>query len=112
MNIAGTLLIAIAIATPRAHQATASQSTSISVDHRHWQLYSPSAAPAARPLYLRRDTWYEFVLKQFNPDDIDYGSWLEKRRQAFLEASIQNPYFKYSAGATLALVLMILLVAK
>src|SRR6516162_708767 len=103
MNIAGILLIAIAVATPRAHQATPSQSISISVDHR--QLYSPSAASAAGPLYQRRDTWYEFLLKQFNPDDIDYGSWLEKRRQAFLEVSVQNPYFQYSAGATLALVL-------
>ena len=110
MNIAGILLIAIAVTTPRAHQATDSQSTSISVDYR--QLYSPSAAPAASPLYQRRDIWYEFLLKQFNPDDIDYGSWLEKRRQAFLEVSVQNPYFQYSAGATLALVLMILLVVK
>jgi hypothetical protein len=110
MTIAGILLIAIAVAAPRAHQATPSQSTSISVDHR--QLYSPSAASAEGPLYQRRDTWYEFLLKQFNPDDIDYGSWLEKRRRAFLEASVQNPYFQYSAGATLALVLMTLLIVK
>ena len=76
------------------------------------QLYSPSAVRPASPLYQRRDTWYEFLLKQFNPDDIDYGSWLDERRQAFLEARVHNPYFKYSAGVTLALVLMTLVVAK
>lgn len=110
MNIAGILLIAIAAATPEAHQARQSQPTSLPVDRR--QLYSPSAASAASPLYQQRDTWYEFLLKQFNPGDIDYGSWLEKRRQAFLEASVQNPYFKYSAGVTLALMLVALLVVK
>lgn len=76
------------------------------------QLYSPSAVRPASPLYQRRDTWYEFLLKQFNPDDIDYGSWLDERRQAFLEARVHNPYFTYSAGVTLALVLMTLVVAK
>ena len=110
MTIAGILLIAIAVATPRVHQATPSQSTSISVDHR--QLYSPSAAPTAGPLYQRRDTWYEFLLKQFNPDDIDYGSWLEKRRQAFLDASVRNPYFRYSTGVTVVLLILATLYAK
>lgn len=58
------------------------------------------------------DTWYEFVLKRFNPDDVDYGTWMEQRRQAFLEASARNAYFRYSAVATLALILLGLLYAK
>jgi uncharacterized protein YoxC len=47
------------------------------------------------------DTWYEFLLKQFNPSDIDYGRWMEERRRAFLEATVRNPYFPYSFWLTL-----------
>jgi hypothetical protein len=47
------------------------------------------------------DTWYEFLLKQFNPSDIDYGKWMEERRRAFLEATVRNPYFPYSFWLTL-----------
>lgn len=87
MNIAGILLIAFAVTTPQGQQTTQSQSqpTPARVDRR--QLYSPSAVHLASPLYPRRDTWYEFLLKQFNPVDIDYGSCMEERRQAFLDAS-------------------------
>jgi len=35
-----------------------------------------SEAQRARNLYQRCDTWYEFLLKQFNPDNLDYGAWL------------------------------------
>jgi hypothetical protein len=108
MNIVGILLITIVVTTLQGQQGNQSQPTP--VDRR--QLYSPSAPRAASPLYQRRDTWYEFLLKQFNPDDIDYGSWLEKRRQMFLEASVNNPYFKYSAGLTFGLLLMTLLIVK
>lgn len=108
MSIAGILLITIAVTTPQGQQGKHSQPTS--VDSR--QLYSPSAGRAASPLYQRRDTWCDFLLKQFNPDDFDYGSWLEQRRQILLDASMHNPYFKYSAGLTLALMLVTLLVVK
>jgi hypothetical protein len=110
MYAAGILLIALALATPQGQQTTRSQSTTASRDWR--QLYSPSPGHLTSPLYERGDTWYEFLLKQFNPDDIDYGSWLERRRQVFLEASVQNPYFKYSAGVTLVLMFMTLLLVK
>ena len=59
-----------------------------------------------RTLYQRRDTWYEFLLKQFNPDNLDYGTCLEQRRHAFLDARLRNPYFGYSFGVTAALLLM------
>ena len=110
MNIAGIFLIVCAATTPQGQQATRSQPTPAPVDQR--RLYSPSAVGPATPLYQRRDTWNEFLLRQFNPDDIDYGSWLERRRHAFLEASVHNPYFKYSAGVTLALALMTFVVVK
>lgn len=81
---------------------------------RHGQIERHVQSPAApRPhLYQRHDTWYEFLLKQFNPTDFDYGSWIEERRQAFLDASARNPYFKYCWGLSIALMLMALLYAK
>jgi hypothetical protein len=68
--------------------------------------------PPARPMYQRRDTWYEFLLKQFNPSNFDYGAWMEERRQVFLDASVRNPYCKYSLGTTIALLIMAMLYTK
>lgn len=70
------------------------------------------APPASTSLYQRRDTWYEFLLKQFNPEDFDYGTWMEQRRQAFLDSSVRNPHFRYSAIVTLALFVLSLLYTK
>ena len=66
----------------------------------------------ARPIYQRRDTWYEFLLKQFNPTNFDYGAWMEQRRQVFLDESVRNPYFRYSSGVTIALLLLMAVCAK
>src|SRR5258708_2752227 len=72
-----------------------------------------SAQPQPRtPPYQGRDTWYEFLLKQFNRDNLDYGARLEQRRRAFLEARVKNPYFGYSLFATLALCLTTAVGAK
>jgi hypothetical protein len=73
---------------------------------------SPSAVHAGNPQDQRRDPSYQFLRKQFNDDDLDYGAWLERRRQAFLDASVHNPYFTYSAGVTFALMVVTLLFAK
>ena len=51
-------------------------------------------------------TWYEFLLKQFNQHNFDYGAWLEKRREALLEATVKEPYFWYSASVTAGMLLM------
>lgn len=61
------------------------------------------AAPAP---YQRQGTWYEFMLKQFNPDNLDYGRWIEQQRRAFIEARIKNPYFLYALCTTMGLLLM------
>src|SRR5260370_39429259 len=53
------------------------------------------------------DTWYEFLLKQFNPHNFDYGAWLEKRREALLEATAKEPYFWYTASVTAGMLLML-----
>jgi hypothetical protein len=72
----------------------------------------PLPAKSSRPMYQRGDTWYEFLLKQFNPGNIDYGAWMEERRRVFLDESVRNPYFKYSAGVTLGLLLMTVICVK
>jgi len=69
-------------------------------------------SPAAKPLYQRSDPWYEFLLKQFNPDDLDYGKWMEQRRRVFLHAGVRHPYFQYSACITILLLITILLYGK
>ncbi len=51
-------------------------------------------------------------LKQFNPDDVDYGSWIERERRAFIEARLKNPYFLYSLGTSIALLLATAVYAK
>lgn len=68
----------------------------------------PSArAQNPRQPYAGRDTWYEFLLKQFNPRNVDYGDWLEKRREAFLQATVREPYFWYSLSVTTALLFVL-----
>jgi len=69
-------------------------------------------AESTVPIYRRGDTWYEFLLKQFNPANFDYGEWMEERRQVFLDASARNPYFKYSAGVTIALLMLMAICVK
>jgi hypothetical protein len=65
-----------------------------------------------RPVYQPHDTWYEFLLKQFNPDNFDYGAWMEERRQVILDQSVRNPYFRYSTAVTIALLLLTVVCAK
>ena len=71
-----------------------------------------SAAPFAPAPYQHQETWYEFVLRQFNADDVDYGRWIERERQAFIEARLKNPYFLYSLCTTLVLLSMAVVCAK
>ncbi len=63
-------------------------------------------AQAPRQPSLGRDTWYEFLLKKCNPSGFDYGAWLEKRREAFLEATVKEPHFLYSLSVTAGLLFM------
>ena len=61
---------------------------------------SSVGAQTPRQPSLGRDTWYEFLLKKCNPSGFDYGAWLEKRREALLEASVKEPHFWYSLWVT------------
>ena len=100
------------LSTPAALSQQRAHPQSQGVPERGAQLRPSSASAGAAPLYQRRDTWYEFLLKQFNPDDVDYGTWMEQRREAFLDASVRNPYFRYSATVSAALFMLAMLFAK
>jgi TraM recognition site of TraD and TraG len=69
-------------------------------------------AQTPRRPYTGRDTWYEFMLKQFNPRNVDYGAWLEKRREAFLEATAREPHFWYSLSVTTGLFFVLVAYTK
>jgi hypothetical protein len=91
------LLIGLMIAhAPGFERATDSAPTKSLTDAAAERVQSP---------YQRQDTWYEFIVKQFNPDNLDYGNWLEQRRRNLIELRLKNPYFLYSLWATTALIL-------
>ena len=62
-----------------------------------------SASQAATRVQIYGDTWYDFLLRQFNPDNLDRGAWLEQRRQILLDATARNSFFKYSLVVTVLL---------
>lgn len=69
-------------------------------------------AQTERQPYSNGETWYEFLLKQFNPRNTDYGARLEKRRQAFLEATAREPHFWYSLSVTAGMLVILLAYTK
>jgi len=74
---------------------------------------APAATPQGpRPPYQPRETWYEFLVRQFNSSNFDYGAWIEERKQAFLAATVQTPYFWYSLAVTTLLLFVILAYTK
>lgn len=75
------------------------------------QAASHAPAPAPPP-HLYQDTWYDYLLRQFNPERFNYGDWLDERRQMLLDATARNPYFKYGLLTTLLLLLGMAAYAK
>ena len=63
---------------------------------------------STRP-YVGKDDLLHFATKQVNPSDADWGARIERRRLAFMEAMVANPFFWYSALTTA--LLMVLMVA-
>lgn len=101
------LAIGLAVGSPvnswtRPQSPASSQSTA-----RTEAVHDPQPPP-----YQRQDTWYEFMVKQFNPDNVDYGRWLERERRVFVESRLKNPYFLYSLCATLALLMAAVICTK
>ena len=68
--------------------------------------------PRVRSPYQQQDTWYEFMLKQINPDNVDYGRWVEQKRRELTELLLKNPYFLYSFWITVALLVATTVCAK
>jgi hypothetical protein len=96
--VLGALLAEVAFGQveprPRARHHTAAPAASVSA--------RDSASPAPRRLYEHNTNFYEFVLRQLNPSDKDWGGWYEERHAALFDAALHNPYFWYCLGLTLA----------
>lgn len=60
------------------------------------------------PLYQQKDDFFHASTRLVNPHDIDYGAMIEQRRQAFLDASVANPFFWYSALTTALLMALMI----
>lgn len=59
--------------------------------------------------YQPQDDFFHYSTKLVNKNDFDYGAWIEERRRAFLEASLANPFFWYSALTTGLVMLLMLM---
>src|SRR5882762_9503511 len=75
-------------------------------------LAAPSVQAQATQRHVGRDTWYEVLLKQFNRSKCDYGTWFEKRREVFLEATVKEPHFWYSVSVTAGMLLILVAYTK
>jgi hypothetical protein len=71
-----------------------------------------SASPAPRRLYEHNLNFYEFVLRQLNPNDKDWGGWYEERRSALVDAALHDPCIWYCLGLTLACLCCVAAVLK
>jgi hypothetical protein len=58
-------------------------------------------SPQTQKPHLGRDSWYETLQRKLNPTRVNYGDWLEERRQALLSVSLRNPVFWYCFSLTL-----------
>lgn len=66
---------------------------------------SQNAVSAHRPSQ-RQKTWYEFMLQQFNPENKNYGRWIEERRREFIAARVNNPYFSYNVCVSVGILVV------
>ncbi len=55
-------------------------------------------------------TWYDALFHSLNPKNIDWGMSWEQRRSIFLENSIGNKYFVYTAALSLLLVYSVVVI--
>ncbi len=64
------------------------------------------------PTPLPPSPWYEFMLKQFNKTDFNYGAWIEERRRILLDETARSAYFWYSLTVTAVCMLLLVACAK
>src|SRR5437879_4757033 len=65
-----------------------------------------SAAPQHQQ---SRESWYERVMREINPNDTDYGAIWEQRKRAFM-GRIGSPCFQYGLAATVTIVWLFIIV--
>ena len=53
-----------------------------------------------------KDDFFHSSAKLVNKSDYDWGAWLAERRRSFVESSVGNPFFWYSALTTVFLLLL------
>jgi hypothetical protein len=100
MKAKTVLIIAVFGATLCAQTATSEKQ-----EKKSTGLYQRT--PGTHP-YQQSDDFFHASTKLVNPRDIDYGVVIERRRQAFLDASVANPFFWYSALTTLLLMALMI----
>ena len=71
--------------------------------------YSPLAAQGGYS--GQTTTWYEALFRSLNPMDVDWGARWEQRRRIFLENSVGNKYFVYTAALSLLVTWLAVVVA-
>ena len=86
MIVACTVMVAGQTGPSPAHKADEKQPAT--------GLYQRQAT--TRP-HEEKDDFFTASTKLVNKNDLDYGAMIERRRQAFLDASSANPFFWYSA---------------
>ncbi len=65
-----------------------------------------SPQPTGPRPHEEKEDFFTSSTKLVNKNDVDYGAMLERRRQVFLDASVANPFFWYSALTTALLMLL------
>jgi hypothetical protein len=89
-----SLAASLSASSPCTAELSPGSSSTIYREIAHFRVQSP---------YQSQDSWYDFILKQFNPHDVDYGKWAEQHRREFIDLCLKNPYFLYSFWTTIAL---------
>ncbi len=104
------LLLCTILATTLTAQETATQPVQSSAARPPRQTSSgPYQHPQTGKPYQPQDDFFHYSTKLVNKSDFDYGAWIEERRRAFLNASLSNPFFWYSALTTGLVMLLMLM---
>jgi len=74
-----------------------------SADQKQTGLYQRSKPPQSGK---NREDFFHSSTHLVNKSNYDWGTWVAERRRAFVEASVGNPFFWYSALTTLFLMVL------
>ena len=70
--------------------------------------YSPLAAQGGHR--SQGMTWYDALFRSLNPQNVDWGMNWEQRRSFFLENSVGNKYFVYTAALSMLLIYSLIVI--